>query len=116
LQYDPESDAAGPLNMAVSGENSVTQARVVVFGDSDFIANAAQNAGANNDMFIASVNWATGNTDLISIPPKPASFRPPLDLSTRTIAILGIVTVLLLPFGVLAAGIFVVLSRRARYK
>jgi ABC-type uncharacterized transport system involved in gliding motility auxiliary subunit len=116
VQMDPTREAAGPLNMAVSGENLLTQARVVVFGDSDFISNSGIDLGANNDIFVASVNWATGNTDLISIPPKEASFRPPLDLSTRTIATLGIVSVLLLPFGVLVVGIAVVLNRRARYK
>jgi ABC-type uncharacterized transport system involved in gliding motility auxiliary subunit len=115
-QPDDGADPIGPLNLAVTAENTTTSARLVVFGDADFVTNAVAEAYANGDILYNSVNWATGNTDLISIPPKDASFRPPLDLSTRTIAILGIVSVLLLPFGMLVIGVIVVLNRRARFK
>ena len=109
-------DVSGPLDLAVTAEHSDTSARIAVFGDADFITNAVAQAYANGDIFYNTVNWAAGNTDLISIPPKSPSFRAPLDQSTRTIAILGIVSVLLLPFGVLVMGVAVVLNRRARYK
>jgi ABC-type uncharacterized transport system involved in gliding motility auxiliary subunit len=115
-QPDDGVDNFGPLTLAVTVEDPATQARLIVFGDSDFAANAHFDQFANGDMLLNSVNWATGNTDLISIPPKDSAFRQPLDLSTRTIAALGIVSVCLLPFGVLLAGIAVVWNRRTRYK
>ncbi len=113
---DPAADLVGPLYMAVSAENSTNRARVVVFGDSDFAGNQAVDLGANLNILLNSVNWVTGNTDLISIPPRDTSFRPPLDTSNRTIAILGLASVCVLPFGVLLVGVAVVWNRRIRYK
>jgi ABC-type uncharacterized transport system involved in gliding motility auxiliary subunit len=113
---DDGVDHFGPLSLAVTLDDPTTRARLVVFGDSDFATNAHFGQFANGDMLLNSVNWASGNTDLISIPPKDSAFRQPLDLSTRTIATLGIVSVCLLPFGVLLAGVAVVWNRRSRYK
>ena len=115
-KLDRGIDSAGPLNLAITAENPTTRARVVVFGDADFASNFFAESYANGDMLYNSVNWVTGNTDLISIPPKDTNFRPPLDLSTRTIATLGLLTVCALPFGVLLIGAFVVWRRRTQYK
>lgn len=117
-QANPDDgvDHFGPLNLAVTVEDPNTRARLVVFGDADFATNAHADQYANGDMLLNSVNWATGNTDLISIPPKSSTFRQPLDLSTRTVVTLGLVSACVLPFGMLLAGVAVVWNRRSRYK
>ncbi|MBI3761893.1 MAG: Gldg family protein, partial [Chloroflexi bacterium] len=115
-KFDKGTDQPGPVSLAVTADNPSNKARIVVFGDSDFATNFFAEQYANGDMLYNSVNWVTGNTDLISIPPKDQSFRAPLDLSTRTIATFGLVSLCVLPFGMLLIGAAVVWNRRTRYK
>ncbi len=50
------------------------EARVIVFGDSDFINN--QNIRSSMDIFLNCVNWLSKQEDLISIRPKDTSGQP----------------------------------------
>jgi hypothetical protein len=50
-------------------------ASMVVFGDSDFIANENFSLGSGADLFFNSVNYLLGDYSLISIRPKAFSFR-----------------------------------------
>ena len=50
-------------------------ASMVVFGDSDFIANENFSLGSGADLFLNSVNYLLGDYSLISIRPKAFSFR-----------------------------------------
>ena len=54
-------------------ENQI--ASMVVFGDSDFIANENFSLGSGADLFLNSVNYLLGDYSLISIRPKAFSFR-----------------------------------------
>ncbi|MCC6190194.1 MAG: Gldg family protein [Anaerolineales bacterium] len=54
-----DADTPPPLNLAVSVENSVTGARLVVIGDSDFASNAFADQGANANLLVACITWAT---------------------------------------------------------
>lgn len=54
-------------------ENQI--ARMVVFGDSDFIANENFSLGSGADLFLNSVNHLLGDYSLISIRPKAFAFR-----------------------------------------
>jgi ABC-type uncharacterized transport system involved in gliding motility auxiliary subunit len=49
--------------------------RLVVIGDSDFTSNLHFGNGGNGDLFLNSVNWLAEEEHLISIRPKPNSFR-----------------------------------------
>jgi len=75
--YDPAADVPGPVAVAVSGENATTGARVVVFGDSDFVTDVAlQNTTTGNaDLAINSVNWLSSKEDLIDLPTTNVGVR-----------------------------------------
>lgn len=49
--------------------------RVIAIGDSDFASNLHFGNGGNGDLFLNSVNWLAEEEHLISIRPKPYSFR-----------------------------------------
>jgi ABC-type uncharacterized transport system involved in gliding motility auxiliary subunit len=49
--------------------------RLIVIGDSDFSSNAHFRNGGNGDLFLNSINWLAEEEHLISIRPKPYTFR-----------------------------------------
>ena len=49
--------------------------RLIVIGDSDFASNIHIQNGGNGDLFLNSINWLAEEEHLISIRPKPYSFR-----------------------------------------
>ena len=50
-------------------------ARMVIFGDSDFITNAHVDVGSGADLFLNSANYLLGDYSLVSIRPKAVAFR-----------------------------------------
>jgi ABC-type uncharacterized transport system involved in gliding motility auxiliary subunit len=109
--FDAAKDTKGPVTVGLSAEikhvsGDVTlapTARVVVFGDSDFAANAFLGTLGNRDLFANSVNWLTEEESLISIRAKPPTDR--MLYMTTSEQILGLVTsIVLLPLAVLLAG------------
>ncbi len=92
--FDPTLDRRGPVAISVAvqsygpipgeldAENtpreipvSETPTRIVVFGDVDFASNRWFDAFSNRDFLLNSINWLTGDYDLISIRPKTTVFR-----------------------------------------
>jgi ABC-type uncharacterized transport system involved in gliding motility auxiliary subunit len=83
-------DRPGPVPIAVAGtprlaaaddqaaaedatpEPAGGEARLVVFGDSDFASNELIDAYRNRDLFLNSVNWLVGDVEAISIRPNQA--------------------------------------------
>ena len=62
----------GPVSIAVASERSApTQTRLVVIGDSDFIANAQLDNAGNRDLLQGAVYWLMNQEQLIGISPKP---------------------------------------------
>ncbi len=51
-------------------ENAAPDTRLVLFGDSDFIANASVNAAGNGDLALNSIAWLAEQENLVSIRPK----------------------------------------------
>jgi len=49
--------------------------KLIVIGDSDFASNIHFKNGGNGDLFLNAVNWLAEEEHLISIRPKPYSFR-----------------------------------------
>lgn len=88
-KYDKNKDTAGPLAIAVQviaaaplsdtsppdslGQTKLT--RLILIGDSDFASNQHIQNGGNGDLFLNSVNWLAEEEYLISIRPKPFTFR-----------------------------------------
>jgi ABC-type uncharacterized transport system involved in gliding motility auxiliary subunit len=75
--FNKDVDNASPLNVGVSAEDSSINSRVVVFGDEDFAENQIinQGAGANSDLIVNAVDWASQQENLISLTPKDSSYR-----------------------------------------
>lgn len=113
-EFNPEKDTAGPLNLAIAGENSATKGRVVVFGNSLFATNDGFDAYGNGNMFINSVDWAAEQEDLINLTPREPTLRTMKPITNLSFIIIIIVTVLVLPGLVVFAGVSAWLSRRKR--
>ena len=114
LAFDDGQDILGPVSMAVAAENFENRGRLVVFGDSDFVADSAFTAYGNGDLFVNSVDWAAGQENLISLTPKQTTQRmmlPPQRVSLNLV-LLG--SVFVLPGLALLAGVGVWLQRRKR--
>ena len=103
---------AGPLTLAVAGENTNTKGRVVVFGTSALAIDPNFDAYGNGDMFVNSIDWSAEQEDLANITPKTSterSFNPPSQI--QWIAIL-LSSIFIIPGLVVAGGISSWLARR----
>ncbi len=112
--FDANADFRGPLTLAASAQNSTTNSRVVVFGDSIFATDQGFGYAGNGDIFVNSVDWAAQQGNLINLTPHPAitrTFNPPGQLTFILIAILS---VFVIPGLIVAAGISNWLARRRR--
>jgi ABC-type uncharacterized transport system involved in gliding motility auxiliary subunit len=76
--FDEQRDLKGPVSIAtVSTRSSGTEVgitipggRMVVFGNSDFIANNRLQAFGNQTLFINSINWVLDRSNLLNIPTR----------------------------------------------
>ncbi len=109
-----DEDRIGPVALAVAAENGLSGARLVVFGDSDFLANAGINQYGNRDLILNAVDWTTRQEDLITLTPRQITQRLIVPPSQNAIALIAIGTVCLIPGAVLVGGIIVWVSRRRR--
>lgn len=117
-------DAAGPLLVAAastakiagdgkaSGETRQREARLVLFGDSDWVTNGNLGAFFNREMLINAVHWLTGSEDLIVGPPKTLRASR-LNMTTADQRNLFRLGVLLLPEVLLIGGIVAWLRRKS---
>lgn len=108
-----DEDAAG--DDAAEGDDEGTdtgrEARLVVFGDADFAANAYLSTSVNSDLFLNAVSWLAEDADLLSIRAK--------DPTNRTITLTGAesklifwATVIFFPLATLVFGTAVWYRRR----
>lgn len=110
--YDEGADLPGPLTVAASAADSNSAGRVVLIGDSDFIAQRNFEAYGNGDFFLGSVNWAAEQEALISLTPKSQTNRVIVPPTAQTSRLIFLGTVVLLPLAVLLAGAAVWWQRR----
>jgi len=94
----------GSENKGGAAETPKRQTRVVVFGDSDFAANAALGVSGNRDLFLNTVNWLAQQENLISIRPREAEDRR-VTLTAERQRLTFYLSVLIIPGLVIAAGI-----------
>lgn len=114
-------DQSGPLTIAATSQlkiNDQTQARLVVFADSDFPVNLfllpreeLYNRD-NIDIFISSMNWLVARENLYNIAPKEQSeAKVSMTDQQKQWATLGVLGGL--PVLAIAVGVFVVRKRKA---
>jgi ABC-type uncharacterized transport system involved in gliding motility auxiliary subunit len=114
FDYVEGEDTPGPLTVAIAAEDSGTQARLVVVGDSDFAANADFYSYANGDLLINSIDWAAHQDELISLTPKQSTSRYVVPPTTQAVGLIFLLTVLVIPGAVVAGGVYVWWRRRQR--
>jgi ABC-type uncharacterized transport system involved in gliding motility auxiliary subunit len=112
VKYDKGVDLAGPVPLAVAATGNTTNARLVVFGDSDFATNAYYGFYGNSDMIVNSIDWAAKQENLINLTPKTTVTRTLVQPQAYTMSLILLGSLVVLPGIVLAAGIGSWLARR----
>jgi len=109
VEFNQQDDFAGPLSIGIAqqrqretSQEKLSQ-RVVIIGDSDFIANNNIGQGANLDFILNTFNWLTSNDKLISIAPKNAPDLQ-LNLSAPIAALIGLIFLIFLPLVFFISG------------
>ena len=112
-EANAETDMPGPLPLVAVAEmpEAPKGARVVVIGDSDFLANAHLRLSANRDFAFNVLQWLVRDDQWISIRPKSPRFEP---LFLRVNQSVGVAAFAIggLPFTVLLASSIGIWIRR----
>jgi len=119
VAFDEGTEKSGPLNIAATavkkiageGDAPAKEARIVLFGDSDFASNGRLMMAGNRDLFLNTMAWLTRRSDLISIRPKSRASQPVVLTAGQSNALL-FYSLLVLPGLMIVLGIGVHLRRR----
>ena len=88
-------------------------AKVVVFGDSDFVNNTNINLAGNRDFFLNTVNWLAEEADMISIRKKESDATPVILTASQGRLIFWL-PVIIMPSIILVSGIGILTRRRIK--
>ena len=116
LTFDESAgDQQGPLflGMALQREQADKQQRIVVIGDSDFLANSYIGSGANLLLGLNIMNWLSEDDELINIAPKNAPDLS-LQLNDTELLFISFGFLIVLPLLFLFTGIFIWRQRKNR--
>ncbi len=113
--HQADGDTAGPLTIGLSLTRKLPnrEQRVVVIGDSDFLANGYLGNGGNQELAMNVFNWLSQDDDLISIITKRAPDTQ-LNLNTFTAGAIALSFLVVLPVGLLVTGYTLWFRRRRR--
>ena len=116
-EFDGE-DLSGPVPIAVAGTAIVEaagdasrEARLAVFGDSDFASNQMLGSYQNRDLFVNTVNWLLGDVEAISVRPN-RSRASQIQMSAsqkRTVQLLALFAI---PEVLAVVGVYIWWTRR----
>ena len=113
VSFQQGKDIPGPLTLAVVAQNAAS-GHLIVFGDADFASDAFFNQYANGDMFINTIDWAGGQTQLINLTSPTAISRTFVLPSSLWLLVMAISFLCILPGLVIAGGVVSWLIRRSR--
>jgi ABC-type uncharacterized transport system involved in gliding motility auxiliary subunit len=109
------ADAGAPAPEGGEGEApsapGTEEARIAVFGDSDFATNELIEAYRNRDLFVNTVNWLIGDVEAISIRPV-RSRASRFELSAEQFLQIRSLALFVLPEAIAIAGVLVWWTRR----
>lgn len=106
-----DQDVSGDLVLAATADNSAAQARLVLFGDSEFAMNGFARGG-NGTLLLNAIKWATASDNLIGLTPKPSISRSLSLFTIKDTAIVFLLGCVLPPLLVLVAAAAMWWSRR----
>ena len=118
VKFRKGQDLEGPLALAGAGvykdpeSKDGVEGRIVVSGSSNLISNAILGFNGNRDLFLNMVNWLASDEDLISIRPKSPEDRR-VELSSPQMDLVKYTTLVVVPLGVIVAGLGMWWKRRA---
>jgi ABC-type uncharacterized transport system involved in gliding motility auxiliary subunit len=112
-----ETDPAGPFVLGAAAENAATGARLILFGSTSPLSNvyALGQGLVNNYVARRSLEWITNFDEYaaaVSVPPIQRPQDTPIVIDQQTGRTINLITIFLLPFGVLAIGVLVWLNNR----
>ncbi len=118
IAFDEGKDLRGPVTLFASAELAAAAAagekagktRLLVFGDSDFAANAYFSTQGNGNLFLNGVSWLAEEEDLISVRARSPEDRRIAITQTQSRALLYL-GVIALPLAIFIAGIVVYRKR-----
>ena len=113
VTFQQGKDIPGPLTLAVVAQNTAG-GHLVVFGDADFASDAFFNQYANGDMFINTIDWAGGQTQLINLTTPTTISRTFVLPSSLWLLVMALSFLCILPGVVIAGGVISWLIRRSR--
>ena len=122
IAYEPDNgDTEGPIGIIMALERTLNAdagsdkraQRVIATGDSDFLANNYIGVGANLSLGLNIFNWLAGDDDLIAVEIKNAPDTQ-LQLDDTEIMLIGGGFFIVLPAGLILAGVVIWLRRRNR--
>jgi ABC-type uncharacterized transport system involved in gliding motility auxiliary subunit len=96
-----------------AGKARGTEARVVVFGDSEFASNQSFNDMGNGNLFLNCVAWLTEDEELIALRPKRTVARS-VSMTLAQVRLVNILAIGVWPGAVALFGLVFTLRRRAR--
>jgi ABC-type uncharacterized transport system involved in gliding motility auxiliary subunit len=115
--FDEEKDSPGPIPaMVIASVKGKKEAKIVVFGDSDFVNNSYLNILGNKDFFLNTVSFLAEEESLISIRPKTKSKSPDshLVLSKKQSELIFWLAVVIEPTLVLLIGVAIFFRRKIK--
>ena len=109
----PADDVRNEEVLKEIGRIADREARLVVFGDSEFAANASFNDMGNGNLFLNAIAWLVEDEDLIAVRPKRSTART-VTLTAQQMKELNFVTVAGVPLVFVVLGTVVTWRRRSR--
>ncbi len=120
-----DNDIKGPLAVAFAVEKDLNgknkginkrkgekkQVRIIVVGDSDFIANKFAQSLYNMDFFLNMVNWLAGEEQFVTIRPKAIKYSR-VNFTEDQMATMFYLSVLIIPELIILLGLYVWNKRR----
>lgn len=115
LEANEGVDFFGPVPVAIVAENTATEGRLVVIGDSDFLTNqTVMQYPANADLFLNAIDWTAGQENLLNLTPREQTQRfisMPFDYFD---AFAALILIILIPGAFVVSGVLVWRQRRRR--
>ena len=110
-EEDADGAAGGAGDTEADDDDPPLEARLAVFGDSDFASNSAVGIQGNRDLALNTINWLAQQENLIAIRPREPEDRR-ITLTADQQARVYWLTLLLLPGFIAGAGIYTWWGRR----
>jgi ABC-type uncharacterized transport system involved in gliding motility auxiliary subunit len=114
VKYDEGLDFKGPLALAYTAENTANGSRLILIGDTDFTINGYLSYNGNSNLITNSVDWTTGQENLINLTPRTSTNRVVISPKAYSMRLIFLMVILVIPGIILLAGILVWAQRKKR--